>query len=254
MSNTNKLKTSCNCIRLTKTSFTEMGSLNQAKAFLLRCVMYMKYTIIEGHHDRSREHCREISLALLLFDFKRTTGTLMAEHRHADRTNSPPFNVPATILIAGTQSVNSPARISTIKMWSGMPLKRWVQNKRKQRQKRNKFKETSIAATATTTQSVLHAQPHCHADTGTIKHTHSRVKILAKLAPRRSRRLKNLAGLNRKSTQHHYSILDNKLGWQGVHTHTHTLLSSPHTNHVPLFLLFFHRYTYIYIYTSRNHS
>lgn len=45
------------------------------------------------------------------------------------------FNVPAMILIAGIHSVNSPSRISTIKMWSGMPLKRWVQKKKIDRKK-----------------------------------------------------------------------------------------------------------------------
>lgn len=131
------------------------------------------------------------------------------------------FNVPAMILIAGIHSVNSPSRISTIKMWSGMPLKLWVQ-KKKYKKGRN---ETSSRRPASLQQPpprkvYTHAQSHRHADTGTITHTQQSGNSRKAGTPTHSRRLKNLAGLNRKSTQRHYSILDDKLGWQGVHTHT----------------------------------
>lgn len=78
-------------------------------------------------------------------------------------------------------------------------------------------------------------------------HTHSRVGNPRKAGTMPQPPPKNLAGLDRKSTRWHCSILDNKLGWQGVciYIHIHTCLSSPHTEHVSLF---FHRYAYIYIY------
>lgn len=92
-----------------------------------------------------------------------------------------------------------------------------------------------------------HTPSHRHAGTGTITHTHSRVGNSRKAGTMPQPPPKNLAGLDRKSTRWHCSILDNKLGWQGVciYIHIHTCLSSPHTEHVSLF---FHRYAYIYIY------
>lgn len=64
------------------------------------------------------------------------------------QTELSPCNVAATIPIARIQSINNLAKISIIKMWSGMPPKRCVQKQK--REERDKIKETSIAATATT--------------------------------------------------------------------------------------------------------
>lgn len=172
------------------------------------------------------------------------------------QTELSPFNVSQMILLAETQSVNSLPRISVIKMWSGMPLKRWVREKNGEKG-RNETRSTRPASLQQPPPSKVynHTPSHRHADTGTITHTHSRVGNSRKAGTMPQPPPKNLAGLNRKSTRWHCSILDNKLGWQGVciYIHIHTRLSSPHTEHVSLF---FHRYAYIYIYiyTLRNHS
>lgn len=180
----------------------------------------MKYTIIEGHHDRSRERCRAINFALLLFDFKHTTGTRMAEHRHADRTL--PFQCSCNDTYSRNPFCKQSLKNINYKnvVWDASET--LGTKKKKYKKGRN---ETSSRRPASLQQPpprkvYTHAQSHRHADTGTITHTQQSGNSRKAGTPTHSRRLKNLAGLNRKSTQRHYSILDNKLGWQGVHTHT----------------------------------
>lgn len=162
----------------------------------------MKYTITEGHHDRSRERR---SLALFPFDFKCPTirGTHMTEHRQADRT------LALQCSSNDTSSRNpvckqSPKNISYKNVvWDASETLGTKQKNKNGEKGRNETRSTRPASLQQPPPSQVynHTPSHRHADTGIITHTHSRVGNPRKAGTTLQPPPKSLAGLNRKSTR-----------------------------------------------------
>lgn len=127
----NKLKTSCGCMGLIKTRVTEMNLKPSQGLPIMLCYVHEIYNHRGAPWQIKRTpQPRVISV---WFQMSHDQGNT---HDWTDKqTELSPFNVPQMILLAETQSVNSLPRISVIKMWSGMPLKRWVRNKKKMERK-----------------------------------------------------------------------------------------------------------------------